>query len=122
MDTHKLSFGTAIILEPNLAEIIVDNEVEMNLDMVSELHNWISTHLSSPTLMLINKIHQYTYTFEAQMAIGTIKQICAIAVVAYSGATQNTTEMLAALPRKSPWNLKIFTERQDAISWLKTQI
>ena len=66
MSKYKLSFGEIIILKPNLAEVIVDNDVEMDLEMVGEYHEFLLSKLGHPFNLLINKVHQYTYTFEAQ--------------------------------------------------------
>ena len=55
MDLHELSFGKMIVLSDDLAEVIVDEGVEMDLQMVDEYHEWILEHLDSPCMLLINK-------------------------------------------------------------------
>ncbi len=54
MNINELSFGKAIILNSNLAEIIVDDGVEIDLTMITEYHNWIPKNLSDPCMVLVN--------------------------------------------------------------------
>ena len=119
MTIHTLSFGQITILNPNLAEVIIDNYVEMDLAMVDEYHEFLLTHLEHPFNLLINKIHQYTYTFEAQLNLGTLPEINLMAVVAYNSVTENSTHSLISIPRAMPWNIQIFKERKTALDWLE---
>lgn len=118
MSKYKLSFGEIIILKPNLAEVIVDNNVEMDLEMVGEYHEFLLSKLEHPFNLLINKVHQYTYTFEAQQHLATLVQIGSMVVVAYSSVTKKCTESLVDVPRPMPWNIKIFSDRSLALDWL----
>ena len=67
MDIHKFNFGSIIILHDNVAEVIINEGVELTLEMINEYHDFLLTNLSSPFFLLVNKIHSYTYSFEAQM-------------------------------------------------------
>jgi len=118
MTIHRLSFGEISILKPNLAEVIVDKNIEMNMEMVGEYHSFLLTHLEHPFNLLINKRNQYTYTFEAQQHIGTLSQINLMAVVAYNSITAMSTSCLIAIPRITPWNIQLFEERSAALDWL----
>lgn len=121
MELHQLSFGKAIKLDEDLAEIIVDESVVMNIKMVDEYHDWISSHLKDPCFLLINKVNSYTYTFDAQLKIATLPQIKAMAVVVYSSLSKITTQSLSEYPREKDWNVNIFNNRDDALSWLEKQ-
>ena len=44
-----------------------------------------------------------------------------MAVVVYNTVTRSTTERLSAFPRSTDWNLKIFTGREEALTWLKEE-
>ena len=121
MSIHELSFGQVIIRNPNLAEIIVDEGIEMDLAMVSEYHTWISQKLSDPCMVLINRINSYSYSFGAQLELGSLEQIKAVAIVTNCDKVIKTTEYLKSLPRKNPWNPKIFNIRDEALTWLEKQ-
>jgi len=118
MTIHRLSFGEISILKSNLAEVIIDKNIEINMEMVEEYHRFLLTHLEHPFNLLINKRNQYTYTFEAQRHIGTLNQINSMAVVAYNSITAMSTSCLIAIPRTTPWNIQIFEERAAALDWL----
>ena len=122
MKTFDLSFGTVTLLRQDLAEVIINQGVEMDLDMVDEYHMFISEFLADPCALLINKMHQYTYTFEAQLAISNLEKIKAIAAVAYSDASRIASEMLMKLPTHKQWNMKIFSDRESALRWLEQQL
>ena len=121
METYKLPFGTFNILREDIAEVIINEGVEMNLKMVQQYHDFLLSHLKAPFALLINKIHAYSYDFPAQEKLATLKEINAIAVVAYHRRTVITTEMLASYPRERKWNLKIFRNRDQALAWLMSE-
>jgi len=118
MTTHKLSFGEITILQEDIAEVIVNDRVEFDLEMLGEFHEFLLHKMKYPFSLLINKLNSYTYTFEAQQHLGTLPQINAMAVVAYSKITELTTKSLIKVPRKVLWKIKIFNDRQVALKWL----
>ena len=121
MDLYDLSFAKIIVLRDDIAEVMIDDGVEMDIGMVKQYHDFLLTHLRAPFSLLVNKVNAYTYTFEAQEKLATLKEINAMAVVAYNRVTRITTETLASFPRDVQWNLEIFSNREDALSWLLIQ-
>ena len=121
MKLHELPFAKIIILREDIAEVIMNEGVEMDLRMVVQFHDFIFENLSAPCSLLINKVNSYTYSFEAQKKLGTLPQINAMGVVSYNPVTELTTNLLAAVPRKTKWNMKIFPCREKALSWLKEE-
>ncbi|NQY48761.1 MAG: hypothetical protein HRT50_06610 [Colwellia sp.] len=122
MKLYALSFTRIILLSDSIAEVIVNEGVEMNLAMVSQFHEFLLAHLQSPFSLLINKVNAYSYDFDAQITIGNLTEIHAMAVVAYNQATQiSTTYMLEAIPRPVAWNLRIYTDREVALNWLQLE-
>lgn len=121
MDSYELPFAKIIILRDDLAEVIVNEGVQMDLAMVHQYHDFLLSHLHPPFSLLINKVNAYTYDFDAQEQLATLKEINAIAVVAYSRVTEIVTETLASYPRDVQWNLEIFSNRDEALEWLLAQ-
>lgn len=102
--------------------MIINENVEMTLEMVEQYHTFLLSRLISPFSLLINKINSYTYSFDAQVNLATIKEINAMAVVAYTQVSQISTEYLkTTVPRKVNWNLKIYNNREEALNWLLLQ-
>lgn len=120
MELHHLPFGKIIILREDIAEVIIDEGIEFSTEMVDQYHKFLLSHLKAPFLLLINKINTYTYDFEAQQKLASLEEIKKMAVVSYSQVTHVTTEYLAAIPREVTWNLKIFPDRELALTWLKS--
>ncbi|WP_291621956.1 hypothetical protein [Colwellia sp.] len=110
------------MLSDSIAEVIVNEGVEMNLAMVSQFHEFLLAHLQSPFSLLINKENAYSYDFDAQVTIGNLTEIHAMAVVAYNQATKiSTTYMLESIPRPVAWNLRIYSDREVALNWLQLE-
>jgi hypothetical protein len=121
MDLHELPFAKIIILRHDIAEVIINDGVKMDIAMVEQYHDFLLSHLRAPFSILVNKINSYTYDFDAQEKLATLKEINAMAVVAYNPVTEITTEILASYPRNVKWNLRIFSNRDDALTWLLSE-
>ena len=120
MTSHRLSFGEIIVLKENLAEVIVDDGIEMNMTMVREYHEFLLNHLTKPILLLINKKYSYSYTGEAQLNIADLEEIKAIGVVSYTKPATTSTNLLNSIPREHPWTLKQFDNKGTALHWLES--
>lgn len=118
MSIHRMSFGTVEVLEPDLAEIIIDDGVEMTLEMVNEYHQVLLSHMQAPFHMLINKKNAYTYTFEAQRVVGKLKEFGSIAVVTYSPVQRVSTDSLINVNRNQNWDIQMFEDKPSAMDWL----
>jgi len=94
----------------------------MTLSMVEQYHEFLLSNLVSPFSLLINKVNNYTYSFDAQLNLATLSEINAMAVVAYTSSTKISTEYLkSSVPRKTNWNLKIYSDREVALNWLQLE-
>ena len=118
MELHELPYAKIIILQDDMAEVIVDGDIVMDEAMVEHYHGFLLSHLNAPFSLLINKVNSYTYDFNAQLKLATLEEINAMAVIAYNRITKNTTELLASYPRSKKWNLKVFSNRDEAMYWL----
>ncbi len=121
MDLHELSFAKIIILREDIAEVIVNDGVEMDMAMVKEYHDFLISNLRHPFSLLINKVNSYTYSFDAQINLATLKEINAMAIVSYNRKTTISTQSLASRPRALDWNLKIFSNMHEALAWLASE-
>ena len=118
MNLYELSFGKIIILSDHLAEVIINENIEMTGEMVDGYHHFLLSHLKAPFSLLVNKINAYTYDFEAQLKIADLDEINKMAIVSYNRITTTTTEYLKDLPSHKNWNLEIFSDRNTALDWL----
>jgi len=100
MHLHESPFAKIILFQEDIAEVLINGGVEMNLDMVHQYHECLLTHLKAPFSLLINKINTYSYDFDAQTNIGTLPEIKAMAVVTYNRVTRIASESLVCIPRE----------------------
>tara|TARA_R110000868_G_scaffold62922_3_gene189865 strand:+ start:770 stop:1177 length:408 start_codon:yes stop_codon:yes gene_type:complete len=122
MTFHSLGFAKIVLLANNLAEVIIDQGIVMNLAMVNQYHEFLTKHLQAPFSLLINKKNEYSYDFNAQMKIANIPQINAMAVVTYTRDSEFTTQLLSeTIYRQTAWNMKMFPQREMALEWLEYQ-
>ncbi|MCL1065159.1 hypothetical protein MK852_24070 [Shewanella benthica] len=94
----------------------------MTLAMVKQYHEFLLSHLVSPFSLLINKVNAYTYDVDAQVNLATLEEINAMVVVAYTRSTKISTEYLtSSVPRSVEWKLKIYSNRDEALNWLRLE-
>lgn len=117
----ELPFAKIIILRKDIAEVMINDGIEMDVRMVDQYHDFLLSHLHPPFSLLVNKINSYTYDFQAQIKLATLTQINAMAVVAYNHVTEITTKTLASYSRSEKWNLKVFSNRDKALVWLLSE-
>lgn len=122
MELHKLSFAKVIVIDQHVAEVIVNDGVEMTDEMVTEYHQFLLEHFTAPIKLLVNKINSYAYDFNAQLNLANLPEISAMAVVVYSRISEMATENLASNTlREEKWNIQIFNQRDEALHWLNGQ-
>ena len=121
MEIFELSFVKIIKLDDDLAEVIVNEGVNYDLDMLNDYHDWIRQNMKHPCYILVNRINTYAYTFDAIQKLGTIEEIKAIGMVVYTRASKVAAETLREFPKNRPWNSQIFNSRDDALAWLSSE-
>lgn len=118
MKSYELPFATIIVLRNDLAEVIINEGVVMDELMVDMYHDFLLTHLKAPFALLVNKKHSYSYTFEAQKTIASLKEISHIAVVVATHGALMSTETLININGSNKWNIRLFQERDLALNWV----
>lgn len=117
-DSTRLSFATINKLSCNIAEVIVDRNIEIDLNCVEEYHQALLDIFGDAFGLLINKVQPYSYNIDAQFRITSLPQIKAIAIVNYSLSTWAATKALQSIPPNRKKNLQNFWDRNEALSWL----
>lgn len=123
---HRLSFAYFNILSDNILEVVVDDGIEMTLEMVEECHDFIHAHFTEKFGMLINRVNNYTYTYEAKLSIASYEKLEAIAFVYYSKDSKDITKQLSEIRVSDEWNCRVFSGLelgwQQAYNWLQQEI
>lgn len=120
---YFLSFGCINVLSESIAEVLVDEGTIMTLEMCEEYDDFLLDHFTQPFALLINKIHNYSYTYEAKLHIASLQLLKAMAIVTYNKDGALQTQNLVKHREQDGWNLKEFSGlqmgRQKALVWLE---
>ena len=123
---HRLSFGYFKIIDDNILEVVADEGIEMTLEMIEECHQFVDSHFKDDFCMLVNRVNNYTYSFEAKLSIASYEYLKAIAFVYYSSDSKSVTEELYQLRAFDEWNFRAFSGLelgwQQAFEWLQQEL
>jgi len=123
---HRLSFGYFTLLAENIVEVCIDDGVELSLEMVEECDEFFKAHIFGDFGMLINRINNYSYSYEAQLSIGSYQGLKAIAFVYYNDECKALVEELKVVRALDNWNSKLFSGLelgwQQALAWLEQEL
>lgn len=118
MEIHQISFAKIAIINKELAEITVDNAVDIDLVMVEEIHEALLSLLNPSFSLLINKSNAYSTQLDALIKFGALPAIDKIAIYAPNKLSQLSADFSATIPSSQSLNIQIFTERESALDWL----
>ena len=123
---HNLSFAKVIILNESVAEVIVGQGIEVSLEMSEEYNDFLAEKFPNNFAVLINKINDYDFSFEAKLNMASHENLKAIAVITYDKEGTKSVEDIAAMRQLDGWNLKVFDGlnlgRQDGLIWLENEL
>ena len=119
MALYEISFAKIITLYNDLAEVIVNEGIDIDLKMVEEIHHALLSIFSSHFSLLINKRSSYSTQLDALMTFGQLAVIEKIAVFAPNKMAKLRADFSATIPSSSALNIAVFTHRDDALAWLK---
>lgn len=122
MSSEHFDFGVIHHLEGGVAEVVINDGIEINDTMLDDYHGALERSYSGDFGLLVNKKHQYTYSFSAQQRIASLPNIKAIAIVVYRRSTEIATQTLLNIKREHNWKVKTFYDRDEALNWLKLQM
>ncbi len=123
---HRLSFGFYNIFANNVIEVTADEGVEMTLEMVEECHEFVNNNVEGDFALLINRINNYTYTYEAKLSVASYEGLKALAFVCYSEKSRLVTKKLQASRSFDQWKYPVFSGLelgwQQAYHWLESEL
>jgi len=122
MSNFRLSFCDVIAVCNNITETIVDENIEVDNVMIREYHNWLAAHHTTDFGILVNKKNHYSYSFDAQLEMGMIDSIKAIAVIVPDMAREIAARSILNMRIRKNISFEIFYKRERAIAWLEQQL
>ena len=118
MELHKLSFCKVSVIRSNIAEVIVDEGVNIDITMVEEIHNCFLSIFSRSFSLLINKTNSYSTELDALIKFGTLTAINKIAVFAPNKMAKLSADFAADIPSSAVLNILVFINKDEALAWL----
>lgn len=119
---YNLSYAKVKMLSDNLAEVIVDHNITITLEMIEELDRFIQENFKQPFALLVNKINQYEYTFEAMASMVSHELLIAMAVINYDDIAEDPIHQVIKIRAIDQLNIKVFSGLelgfQAAKAWL----
>lgn len=123
MQDYRLSFGVIRVYNDHLAEVMVDEGIEMSLAQVGEYHDFLLEHLKPHSYLLVNKSNSYTYSFDAQQHIFIREHIAAYAMFTPTVSSRLATDSVVMIQKhRDTLNVKLFDDRDEAMRWLVDQM
>ncbi|KGJ94368.1 hypothetical protein [Colwellia psychrerythraea] len=126
MQRYQLSFAKVNILSEHIAEVIVGQDVVISLEMSEEYDDFLTKIFSDNFALLINKINEYDFSFEAKLSVASHENLAAIAVVTYDEQSKSSVDKIAAIRQRDGWNLKVFNGLnlgwQAGLDWLQSEL
>jgi hypothetical protein len=123
---HRLSFGFYNVMANNIVEVTADEGIEVTLEMVEESVEFIDQHVKGNFALLINRINNYSYSYEAQLSIASHENLKGVAFVCYSAESEATTKKLQSNRSFDQWDYPIFSGLelgwQQAQKWLENEL
>ncbi|MCK4744345.1 MAG: hypothetical protein KAT25_11040 [Sulfuriflexus sp.] len=121
-NSNRLSFCYITNITNNITEVKIDEDIIVDETMVDEYHSWLTQHHSGAFGVLVDKTNHYSYTFEAQLKLGQVENIQAIAILVKDHSAEVATQALMGIKQRRQIPNNIFYQREEALEWLQNQL
>lgn len=123
---QRLSFAKVNPLSKDIVELIIDENTLVSIEMVEEFDIYIEQNFKHKIGILMNKINDYKYSFEAKLTLGSLPMIQAVAILNYSNAGISDSHSIEQIRALDNLNTKLFSglelARDQAINWLVKEL
>lgn len=117
-----LSFCELEVIDTAIARVTVFYGVEVDKCHIEEYHQALNSLFQEPFALLIDQKNQYSYSYEAMSTIGSLDNLKAVAILAYSMKTIESMRVFGRVPRPVHLNMEFFFEQDQALNWLKSEL
>lgn len=123
INTH---FGQIKLISPNIVEVVISQGIEISLELLEEYEGLMSEYFTDNYAILVNRLNNYSYAYEALLCIGSAQNLKAAAIINYGVAVAQQTKDLKSIRHMDNLNIKEFSGlelgRESAIAWLEEQL
>ncbi|MEM8488549.1 MAG: hypothetical protein AAF564_23580 [Bacteroidota bacterium] len=118
----KFQFGKIKMINANLAEIFINEDVKVDLQMAIECEDVMDMLMPGKYGLLLNERSAYSYTDEAESYFSEMDNLHAMAVVLTTRFTDIASKYLQSFHEEVDWNMKVFYDREKALEWLEGKL
>ncbi len=118
----QFQFGTVKMINANLAEIFINEDVKVDLQMAIECEEVLDMLMPGKYGLLLNERSEYSYTEEAEWYFSEMHNLHAVAVVLNTKFTDIASKYLQSFDEELDWNMKVFYAREKALEWLESKL
>jgi len=126
MEKYRLSFCVVNKYSDNIAEIIIDSDIDVTIEMVEEIDVFLNNIFQQNFGVLVNKVNRYRYEYDARLMLGSLEAMKAIASVNYSIEGEESTRAVLQVRCVDKLNVKSFSGYQlgwqEAFDWLVLEL
>jgi len=119
---HTLDFCAVQYREDGIAELEVNEGINLDAAMATELTQLADEVIQGPFGLLSNRVHSYSLSFEAMSILANYDNMTALAIVVHSAKSRLLVEtqnfFISALKKKP---IRIFMDVDSAVAWLHTK-
>lgn len=123
---HQLDFGRINIINNNIAEIVINKDVDLSIEMMEQCEKIYSECFTGNFGLLVNKINGYRYMYETMLTVGSNTKMKAIAIVNYNNEGLTQSNRIIKLREMDELNIKNFSGLelgwQQAFDWLNKEL
>ena len=123
---YRLSFASIEVISSHIAEIIVDEGVEISLEMCEEYDALLLELFPHPYTVIVNRINEFSYTYEAGLLLGSLEKRIATAFIVYNESGENRIQKFQSMRKQDTLNIRIFSGfdlgRRKSIEWLESEL
>lgn len=117
----SLSFADVSWHDLDIIEVCPHEDIEISAENMDELQTLISAHPGS-MLLLVNRCHEYSYSFEAIRQIRALKNVKALALLFNNIHLSNSyiVRTIRGAKGHCKYPFETFLNKDDAIKWLRS--
>lgn len=120
------SFGQINLISANIAEVIINKNIEISLEMVEEYDALMAKYFHGNYAVLVNRLNHYRYAYEALICAVSAQHLIAVAVINYGAVSDRRTREIKSVRQMDNLNIQEFSGlelgRESAVKWLNEQL
>jgi len=117
--SDSLSFADIYKHDRDILEVCPHDEIEISADNMDELQSMINANPGA-MLLMINRCHEYSYSFGALQHIRALKNIKALALLFSNLSESYIAQVIRGNKDRSDYPIETFLDKEDAIKWLSS--